>query len=509
MGAELMTGNTDRANPVTVCNTWISQLLQGFAVIEPDYDRLVGALELNSQRVERGDVFVALPGITVDGRHYIEHAIANRASAIIFEKSGSHREDQVVGGIPLIGVENLKSKLGIIAARLYSNPSRALNVIGVTGTNGKTTIAFMIAQALDACGQKCGYSGTVGSGFIGNLEKSEFTTADAISVQHQLAGFVADSARALAMEVSSHGLDQGRANGVEFKTGVFTNLTQDHLDYHQSMEKYAAAKQKLFEFASLENAVINVDDEFGSTLEKLCRLPERNIKCFTYGINSGELRPENLEISDQGFSFDLTLQGKVVKIESDFLGEVNVYNLLATIAVLDSAGVSADKIVSVIPLIGPPPGRMEVFGNVAHQPAVVVDFAHTPDALERTLVSLRKLCRGKLVVVFGCGGDRDKGKRPQMGLIAETLGDQVFITDDNPRTECPAQIIEDIRAGMSGPATVVHDRREAVRQAIALCSGDDMVLVAGKGHEDTQSIMGQDFALSDRIFVPQLLESEK
>ena len=504
-----MLGNLDRISSETVCNIWMSQLLEGFALIEPEYDRLIGALQLSSQRVARGDVFVALPGITVDGRQYIEHAIANRASAILFEKSGSHREDQIIGNIPLIGIENLKSKLGIIASRLYGNPSRALNVIGVTGTNGKTTIAFMIAQALDACGQKCGYSGTVGSGFMGSLEKSELTTADAISVQRQLAGFVAGNARALAMEVSSHGLDQGRANGVGFKTGVFTNLTQDHLDYHRSMEKYAAAKQKLFEFESLENAVINVDDEFGRTLERLCRRPERNIKCVTYGINSGALRPDNLEISDQGFSFDLALQGEVVRVESDLLGEVNVYNLLATIAVLDSAGVSAEKIASVVPWIGAPPGRMEVFGNTEHQPAVVVDFAHTPDALERALISLRKLCRGKLVVVFGCGGDRDKGKRSQMGSIAETLADQVFITDDNPRTEPPEQIIEQIRSGINGPVTVIHDRREAVRQAIELCSGDDMVLVAGKGHEDTQSIMGQDFALSDRVFVPQLLESEK
>lgn len=489
-----------------ICDTWLSALLDGFAIVNGDIDRLVGSLQLSSQKVERGDVFMALPGVTADGRDYIDSAIVNQASAIIFEKLGSERKDDVVEGIPLIGIENLKSKVGIIASRNYDNPSRQLNVIGVTGTNGKTTSAYLVAQALNGCAQLCAYSGTIGAGLVGELKKSELTTVDAISLQAQLANFVEQGANALAIETSSHGLDQGRANGVEFSIGVFTNLTQDHLDYHQSMEKYAEAKKKLFEFESLRHAVINVDDSFGRELAEFCKRDRPDIQCITYGMQSGVLKPDDLVVNDQGLSFSIILNGERVQIGSRLLGEINVLNLLAAIGVLLACGIDSKSVASVMPSLSAPPGRMEAFRGALTQPMVVVDYAHSPDALERALRSLKSLSQGRVFVVFGCGGDRDQGKRPQMGAVAELLADVVIITDDNSRTEPAEEIVQQIQSGMNHPARVIHDRKQAVSEAIRSATAEDIILVAGKGHEDTQSVSGHRIPLSDREFVVELLE---
>lgn len=493
--------------------TQLSTLLAGWGKVDKAQDCQIAALQLNSQKVAPGDLFVALPGMTTDGRAYIEQALANGACAVLFEKIGaSHNvltKDAVKHNAPVIGIENLQQKLGIIAARYFGNPSKKLQMIGVTGTNGKTTTAYLLAQALALLGMRCGYSGTIGSGFIGNLQSSELTTMDAISVQQQLSRLLANQAAAVSMEVSSHGLQQGRANGIDFDIAIFTNLTQDHLDYHESMTDYADAKQKLFEFPSLNAVVINSDDGFGNTLLQLCKRREPGLTCISYGMESGELRPLELATNEHGIRFKLALQGAASsqQIHSRLLGEVNVPNILAAIGCLLVMGYEMGAIAEAIADITPPPGRMEMFNNRATQPAVVVDYAHTPDALERVLKSLKPLCRGNLVVVFGCGGDRDQDKRAQMGRVAQAIADRVIVTDDNPRTESAAQIIEQIKQGLSQPTTVIHDRKQAITEAIKYSNQDDLILLAGKGHEQTQTIGNAVKPLSDRAMVSALLEA--
>ena len=498
----------DPAYPPTT--VWLSELLAGYAEVRHDHDRPIAALQLNSQRVAPGDMFIALPGMITDGRAYIAQALANGAAAVLFEKIGASRgplaKDSVKHDAPLIGIENLQQKLGIIAARYFGDPSRHLKMIGITGTNGKTTTAYLVAQALELLGLRCGYAGTIGSGLVGDLRHSALTTMDAISIHQRLSEFLARRAGAVSMEVSSHGLQQGRANGIDFDIAVFTNLTQDHLDYHQSMARYGDAKRKLFEFASLNAVVINSDDDFGRELLQLCNRPDRRLTCLSYGIKSGELQALELETDDQGIRFRLAFHGREQRIDSRLLGEVNVPNILAAIGCLLAMGYAMDAIAEVIARIAAPPGRMEVFSNRPTQPAVVVDYAHTPDALARALKSLKQLCRGNLVVVFGCGGERDQDKRAQMGRIAQENADRVIVTDDNPRTEPAAQIVEQIKQGLSPPITVIHDRRQAVTEAIQSSNPDDLILLAGKGHEQTQTIGNAVNPFSDRAMVAELLE---
>jgi UDP-N-acetylmuramoyl-L-alanyl-D-glutamate--2,6-diaminopimelate ligase len=489
---------------------WLSELLKGFAEVQKDQDCLIGALQLSSQRVQHGEMFIALPGLTTDGREYIDQVLAKGVSAVLFESLETDREDGFFNGVPVIGVHNLKEKIGVISSRYYGDPSRHLKVIGITGTNGKTTTAYLVAQALEVIGVHCGYSGTIGSGFVGNLVYSDLTTMDAISMHRQLSEFLANQAGAVSMEVSSHGLDQGRANGVDFDIAVFTNLSRDHLDYHKTMTRYGDAKQKLFEFSSLKKAVINTDDAFGRSLWTYCNQkrnsPAGGPDCISYGLSSGDLQAIELQADAQGIQFKLQYGADTHVIHSKLLGEVNAPNVLATIGCLLALGYELPVITQVISGLGPPPGRMEVFRNLPDQPAVVVDYAHTPDALERALKSLRALSSGKLVVVFGCGGDRDQGKRPEMGKVAESIADRVILTDDNPRTEPADQIIDQIKAGLIRPATVIHDRKHAVTEAISSSGANDFILLAGKGHEESQSIGSFDVALSDRVLVPELLE---
>ena len=513
-------GNSPQEIAGAICNTWLSGLLSGIAALEPDQDRLIGALQLSSQQVAPGDVFIALPGMTSDGRDYIPDAIERNASAVLYEYEGAEIDGKLlVNKTPVIGIKNLKAKLGCIASRYYNNPSQDLKIIGVTGTNGKTTTAYLVDQAMELLGLSCGYSGTVGTGKIGSLKTSGLTTVDAISMHQQLADFKDQGMVAASMEVSSHGLDQGRVNGVFFDVAVFTNLSQDHLDYHGSMDKYGQAKQKLFEFPSLAAAVINSDDEFGQSLIEYCTKHRPALACITYGLsdevqstqaqcgqNEVKLNPHNLQVSDSGMQFDLVLNNQSMAIQSQLLGKVNVPNILATIGVLLGLEVDCKMIEQIIPELLPPPGRMEVFRNGVNQPGVIVDYAHTPDALERALQSIKPLCRGRLTVVFGCGGDRDKDKRPQMGRIAEILCDRVILTDDNPRFESPDSIIENIISGMNAAPSVIRDRKLAVQEAIRTSGSDDLILLAGKGHEATQTVGNEIRDLCDREFVPLLLE---
>ncbi|MBP6637386.1 MAG: UDP-N-acetylmuramoyl-L-alanyl-D-glutamate--2,6-diaminopimelate ligase [Sulfuritalea sp.] len=453
-------------------------------------------LTADSRRVQPGDVFVAFPGAHADGRDFIAQAVQRGAAAVIAEAGTKARVG--AGDAPIIEVARLSSLCGEIAHLVYGRPSEKLWLAGVTGTNGKTSVSQWIAQAMDALGQRCAVVGTLGNGFVHALAESPNTTPDAITLHAALAGFVERGAKACAMEVSSIGLDQGRVNGAAFDVAVFTNLTRDHLEYHGSMEAYAEAKARLFEMPGLDAAVLNLDDAFGRELARRFRgcLPTLG---YTLGAEAGEtdeiLRAENLRMSAAGIEFEL----RGATIAAPVVGRFNASNLLAVIAALLSRGEALDAIAAALRSLRPPPGRMQALGGHG-QPLVVVDYAHTPDALEKALTVLRETATargGKLVCVFGCGGERDPGKRPQMGAVAEALADSVLVTSDNPRGEDPQAIIDGIVSGMKNRPSVQVERARAVADAIAAADARDVVLLAGKGHEPYQEVAGVRHVYSD------------
>ena len=456
-------------------------------------------LAIDSRQVKPGDVFLAYPGAQVDGRSFIAKAVANGAVAVIAE-AGAELGSV---GVALLEIEGLAQKAGYIADLVYGRPSAQLWLAGVTGTNGKTSVTQWLAQALAALGEKCAVVGTLGNGFFGALVDSPNTTPDAVTVHRDLAQFLAQGASACAMEVSSIGLDQGRVNGVAFDVAVFTNLTRDHLEYHGSMEVYAEAKARLFEMSGLATAVLNLDDAFGCELAKRLAGHVKTIG-YTLSANGYEamtdrlLRAEGLSMQAAGLSF--SLDG--VPFSAPVVGRFNVSNLLAVTGALLARGESLERCAGALATIVPPPGRMQVANSArdAGQPLVVVDYAHTPDAIEQALLCLREMAvarGGKLVCVFGCGGDRDPGKRPQMGAIAERLADQVLLTSDNPRSENPATILADIAAGMKAMPMQELDRGRAITVSIERAAAADVILLAGKGHEPYQEIAGVRQTFSD------------
>jgi len=450
-------------------------------------------LTADSRRVQPGDVFVAFAGAHVDGRDFIAQAVAKGAAAVIAEAG----RKVGVGDTPLVEVEGLAALSGEIAHLVYGRPSELLWLCGVTGTNGKTSVSQWIAQAMNAMQHRCAVIGTLGNGFLEALNESPNTTPDAITLHAELAAFVAQGAKACAMEVSSIGLDQGRANGAAFDVAIFTNLTRDHLEYHGSMSAYAAAKEKLFFVPGLSAAVLNLDDPFGAELAARLRGRLRLIG-YTLGPDAGSkdvLRAENLDMSATGVEFDL----RGVHFTAPVVGRFNVSNLLAAIGALLARNERLEDIAVALRRIQPPPGRMQALGGV-QEPLIVVDYAHTPDALEKALGVLRETAAargGRLVCVFGCGGDRDPGKRPQMGAIAERLADQAVLTSDNPRHENPQAIIDGVLAGMKRPPSVQIDRGRAIADAVAGADQRDVILIAGKGHEPYQEIAGVRHPFSD------------
>ena len=473
-------------------------------------------LTADSRRVQPGDVFVAFPGAHVDGRDFIVQALTNGAAAVIAEAGVKARVMRSgipwdgAGDAPIVEVDGLGTLSGEIAHLVYGRPSEKLWLAGVTGTNGKTSVSQWIAQAMDALGQRCAVVGTLGNGFVDGLVESPNTTPDAITLHAALAGFLERGARACAMEVSSIGLDQGRANGAAFDVAVFTNLTRDHLEYHGSMEAYAAAKEKLFAMPGLGAAVINLDDAFGRELAQRLRgrLPTLG---YTLGASAGAtdevLQVENLRMGAAGIEFEL----KGATISAPVVGRFNASNLLAVAGALLSRGESLDAIAAALRGIHPPPGRMQALGGEG-QPLVIVDYAHTPDALEKALGVLRETATargGKLACVFGCGGERDPGKRPQMGAVAEALADDVLVTSDNPRGEDPQAIIAAILGGMKSRPRVEVDRARAVAAAVAEADPVDVILLAGKGHEPYQEIAGVRHAYSDLEAAKSALETRR
>jgi UDP-N-acetylmuramoyl-L-alanyl-D-glutamate--2,6-diaminopimelate ligase len=475
----------------------LRELLAGVA--QTDSDAPMRALAIDSRTVEPGDLFIACPGVAVDGRRFIGDALTRGAAAVIYEADGF---DVPAANVPCVGVAGLRHRLGTIADRFYGSPSRELTVVGVTGTNGKTTCTQLLAQALDEPERRCGIIGTLGYGFPGALNTSLHTTPDAVTVHRLLREFRDAGADYASMEVSSHALDQGRVEAVAFRVAVFTNLTRDHLDYHGDMQAYGAAKAGLFAVPGLKTAVINVDDPFG---RGLLGGFGKDIRVITYGLEGGGVTARSLKLTPRGMTLRIASPAGPVAVSSPLLGRFNAYNLLAVFAALQALGVSPAEAARRLSHAHPAAGRMERFGGEKGAPLAVVDYAHTPDALEQVLTALRAHTKGKLVCVFGCGGDRDRGKRPQMGRIAESLANRVILTDDNPRSEDPEAIVAEIRAGMNNPVTVIRDRRAAIAEAISASGEGDIVLVAGKGHEDYQQIGSSRMPYSDRATVQELL----
>ncbi|MBK9594344.1 MAG: UDP-N-acetylmuramoyl-L-alanyl-D-glutamate--2,6-diaminopimelate ligase [Rhodocyclales bacterium] len=458
-------------------------------------------LSADSRALAPGEVFVAYPGARADGRRFIAAAVARGASAVLWERQGQAGGTAIA--LPNVAVDDLQSLSGWIAHLVYGRPSEKLWTVGVTGTNGKTSVSQWIAQAFEQLGRRCAVVGTLGSGFPGKLEESLNTTPDALTLHRLFAQHLAQGAQAAAMEVSSIGLHQGRVNGVHFDVAVFTNLTRDHLEYHGSMEAYGAAKAQLFAVPGLKAAVLNLDDAHG---RKIARdLAGGGVQVIGYALDAaaaagvdGALIAGHIAATPHGLRFTAaTPQGRV-DIEAPLVGEFNVSNLLAVLGTLLASGVPLDQAAAVLCRLTSAPGRMQPLGGEG-QPLAVIDYAHTPDALDKALAALRDTARargGRLVCVFGCGGNRDPGKRPLMGGVAARRADSVILTSDNPRDEDPQAILADIARGAPG-ARVLGDRAEAIRAALAEADARDVVLVAGKGHETYQEIGGRRQPFSD------------
>ncbi len=483
----------------------LSRLIDGLTDLRLLSDPEILGISSDSRTIEPGWLFLAAPGVRGDGREYVGGAIARGAAAVVFEKDAMLPSGAQFmppdSAVPAVAVSGLSRLIGIVADRFFDSPSRKLYVVGVTGTNGKTTCTHLLAQALDGPQRRCGLIGTLGAGFPDRLDPGSHTTPDPISIHRLLAGFVEAGASCACMEVSSHALDQGRVEGVSFNVAVFTNLTRDHLDYHGTMEAYATSKARLFGFPGLEVAVINHDDPTG---RELVRTVGRSVRVMTFGLADADVTATAVRPTPDGLDMTVTTPAGVVALCSPLIGRFNAMNLLAALAVLLAAGISPVHAAERLSRVRPVTGRMERFGG-AGTPLVVVDYAHTPDALEKALAALREHTEGRLLCVFGCGGDRDRGKRPLMGRLAEDLADVVIITDDNPRHEIPEQIIAEIAGGMRSIPTVVRDRAHAIGLAIRSAKTGDAVLVAGKGHESYQQIGDRRVPFSDREVVMQIL----
>lgn len=456
-------------------------------------ETMVTAIVTDSRAVRPGMLFAAVKGSEHDGRDFIPAAIAAGASAVMADADARLPASTVIDGVPVIAVHGLAAELGSIASRLHDDPSSQMHVLAVTGTNGKTSVANLLAACLNHLGQKTAVLGTLGNGFPGELEKSTHTTVEACTLQGLLAGYRNAGARAVVMEASSHGLVQGRLNGTHIDIALFTNLTRDHLDYHGDMERYAAAKELLFRWPGLKAAVLNADDPV--SVRYAAVLPA-GVRCLRYSqVGAADISALRVVPRMRGLSLAISLPDGDIEADVPLLGRFNVSNLLAVAGGLHALGLPAGDIARVLSLVQPVPGRMESF--VGEHPTVVVDYAHTPDALEKALRCLREHAQGRLVCVFGCGGDRDRGKRAEMGAIAARLADDVIITSDNPRSESAAAIADEIRKGAGEKARVLLDRRQAIHHSIATASRHDIVLVAGKGHEDYQEVAGVRHPFSD------------
>lgn len=494
----------------------LAELLVGLANIDVLID--VTGVAIDSRKVKAGDLFLAYRGTQVNGADYIDNAIQAGAVAIAIDED----EEMNLQSIPVmvVKVANLRKQAGVIISRFYDEPSKQMQVIGVTGTNGKTTVSYMIAQVLFMLGKQSAIIGTIGQGQFGKVEPTSTTTPDPVKL-HSLFYSWRNEVDSVVMEVSSHALDQGRVAGIEFNTAIFTNLSRDHLDYHRTFKDYADAKFQLFQTSGLKRVVVNIDDAYGVQLIDL--LP-KNLNIFAYSTITiqSEINKPKINRNDVSFIFcekietdqlktKLTIQSPwgQVTIETGLLGNFNRENILAAFSTLCASGFSAEQVAAALSRFTGIPGRMECFSSES-SPLLVVDYAHTPDALEKALTALRLYGKGKLFCIFGCGGNRDVGKRSQMGAIAESLSDQIVLTNDNPRTESEKKIIENILEGIKEKSQVIikYDRSDAIINTFLNANKDDVILIAGKGHETTQQIGSTLLPFSDRELARRLTEGD-
>jgi UDP-N-acetylmuramoyl-L-alanyl-D-glutamate--2,6-diaminopimelate ligase len=487
----------------------LAQLLEGLAQLPRDLE--ISDLTQDGRAARPGGAFLAVRGSVEHGLAYAPQAVANGARAVLWEPAPVAVMPDLPSEILVAPVPQLREHASLIADRFFDAPSQSLAVAGVTGTNGKTTCAYLLAQSLEAAGRPTAYLGTIGSGRPHKLDPTALTTGDAITVQRALADFRAGGARNVAMEVSSHALDQSRVGAVRFRTAAFTNLTRDHLDYHGSMDSYGAVKARLFTRPELQSRVINVDDAFGRQLAIDPRGRGRLI-VTSRGHQSHAraaaafVRAMQVKLSPHGIELEFDSSWGAGSLTCPLVGDFNVDNLLTVLAILLDWDLPLDQATRVLSRVHAAPGRMQTFGGT-RAPLAVVDYAHTPDALRKALSAARAHCGGRLAVVFGCGGDRDPGKRALMGGIAAELADVIVITDDNPRTEAPDKIVADIAAGIPAgkPYRIEHDRGRAIREALLDATEHDVVLVAGKGHEDYQIYGSERRAFSDQKVVSAAL----
>jgi UDP-N-acetylmuramoyl-L-alanyl-D-glutamate--2,6-diaminopimelate ligase len=467
-------------------------------------DCVIHGLRNDSRLVQPGDLFIAYPGALADGRLFINQAVSAGAVAVVYDPHQLPSSCHLPEHIPCIPVAHLADHLADIANRFYDKPSTHLAVTGVTGTNGKTTIAYQLAQAHALLGQRSAYIGTIGQGEVQQLKPMNNTTPDGLFLHQLMHQYQQQHIQQVCMEVSSHALSQHRINGIQLKQAIYTNLTLDHLDYHHSMEAYAQAKALLFALDSLEYAIINQDDPYQHLMEQALN---PHVKKISYGLHqSADVHAVEWRSDSYGTTMEVHSPWGTHQLKIQASGRFNIYNCLAIFSSLMASGYSAEQVIPIMEQLKAAPGRMEL---VARSPDVFVDYAHTPDALENVLITLNQLKKGRLWVVFGCGGDRDKTKRPIMGKTASLHADKIIVTSDNPRHEDPALIIDDIMSGIEHSENVMRyvTREEAIAYALNEAAAEDIILIAGKGHEEYQQIGATKHAFSDQEVVKQVLSS--
>jgi UDP-N-acetylmuramoyl-L-alanyl-D-glutamate--2,6-diaminopimelate ligase len=469
-------------------------------------DCTINDIKNDSRKVQPGDLFIAYPGAAADGRLFIGKAVSAGAVAIVYDPLNLPASVVLPTTVPCIAIEQLAEQLALLAKRFYGNPGDSLTISGVTGTNGKTTIAYQLAQAHSLLGKKTAYIGTIGQGDVNQLKPLENTTPDALCLQKLLHEYKEQGIKQVCMEVSSHALSQHRVDGIEFNQALFTNLTLDHLDYHHTMEAYAAAKALLFSRDSLSCAIINKDDEYQQVMMDAVK---SRVTKLTYGLNNdADIKAVKWHTAIDGTEIEVRSPWGTHQLRIKALGQFNIYNTLAVFSSLLASGYDPENVIDVMAQLHAAPGRMEI---VATSPYVLVDYAHTPDALENVLTTLSQLKKGQLWVVFGCGGDRDKTKRPIMGKAASLYADKIIITSDNPRSEDPELIVDDIAQGITtfNQVTRLINREEAIAFALSEANENDIVLIAGKGHEAYQQIGSEKHVFSDQAVVKKLMQGSK
>mgnify|MGYP001042019007 FL=1 len=460
-------------------------------------------LSLNSKQISKNTVFIAYPGNKHDGREFIQEAIENGAAGIIFESKNFKKNLNL--SIPNISISDLRNKLAAISSQFYEYPSKKISIIGITGTNGKTTSAYWLSQCLNHLKIKTAFIGTLGYGDLKKLKKSQNTTPSAIDLQRSIKEIYKKKYKYVAMEVSSHGIKEQRINNIEFKQRLFTNLSRDHLDYHKTMSEYAEVKKKFMLSEKNGNIIVNIDDKVGQSIFNNSVLPDNKKVSFSI-YKKSKIQATNISQKHNNLNFDLNYYGKSFPVRLKLIGIFNIYNVLGVIGCLSTMGFEVNQIINSLKKIKQVPGRTEFIKKSKDLPSVMIDYAHTADALENILKSIKNNSFKKIILVFGCGGDRDKGKRKEMAKIAEEYADHSLITSDNSRNENPKDIIEDISKHFDQEPIKIIDRKEAICEAIKMADKEDLVVIAGKGHEEYQEIGNKKIYFSDKKVVDDFIK---